>query len=273
MNQASSTAKEASRKADNSTWVDRAARVGLIALSIVHLMFGWLAIQLALGDREGEASTSGAVKELADQPFGGVIIWLVAVGLVLLTLWQALEAIVGHTDKDGKDRAKKRISSAGKAVIYGVLAFTAIKVAIGSGGGGGGTDSMTAKLMDMPAGQFLVGAVGVGIIIGGCYLIYRGVADKFLDDIEGSGQTGKTGTAYVWFGRVGYCAKGAALGVVGGLFLYAAISHKPKESGGMDEALTTVLKEPFGPALLIAMGVGIICFGLFCFAWSRHLDR
>ena len=68
-------------------------------------------------------------------------------------------------------------------------------------------------------------------------------------------------------------AKGIAIAIVGGLFIYAAITHEPQKSGGLDQALRTVLEQPFGPFLLGVIAVGIICYGLFCFARARHLSK
>jgi hypothetical protein len=61
--------------------------------------------------------------------------------------------------------------------------------------------------------------------------------------------------------------------VVGGLFVAAAYTHHAKKSGGLDQALHTVLQQPFGPVLLILIGAGIACYGLFCFARARHLSK
>jgi hypothetical protein len=268
-------AQHLGRQAEHSDWLDHVARVGLVAFGLVHLVVGWLAVQLAFGDREGSTSTSGAIHELAQQPFGGVLVWLVAVGMYLLAAWQAIEALLGHRDRDGVDLVRKRLTSAGKAVVYAVIATSALKVAIGEGSQGSekATDSTTAKLMDLPAGQILVGLVGVGILVVGGALIYKGLSDKFLKDIDVKGKRGAAGSAYTWLGRVGYTAKGAAVAVVGMLFVYAAITHEADESGGLDQALTEVLDQPFGPALLTAVGAGIVCFGIFCFAWARHIDR
>lgn len=275
MGEISDRADRLGRDAARSDWLDAAARAGLIAFGVVHVVIGWLAVQLALGDREGSASTSGAIQELAQQPFGAILVWLVAIGMGLLAGWQVVEAILGHRDDDGVDRLRRRLTSAGKAVIYAVIAISAVKVAVGEGSGGSekSTDSMTARLMDLPAGQLLVGLVGAGIVVVGGALVFKGVTDRFLRDIDGGGQAGATGSAYTWLGRVGHVAKGAALGVVGFLFGYAAVTHEADESGGLDQALTEVLDRPFGPVLLVAMGLGIGCFGVFCFAWSRHLDR
>ncbi|WP_340540053.1 DUF1206 domain-containing protein [Nocardioides sp. GXZ039] len=275
MTQAGSSARGAAQSANDSKSLDWLAAAGLVAFGVVHLVLGWLVIQLALGDREGEASNSGALAQLAEQPFGKFLVWAIGIGMILLVIWQAIEAAVGHQDEEGKKRIFKRLASAGKAIVYAVIAYSAIKIAIGSGSSNSekGTDSTTAKIMDLPGGQILVGLIGLGIIGVGIALLVQAYRESYLKKLDGEGKSGKTGDAYRWFGRIGHTAKGIALGIVGGLFLYAAISHEPKKSGGMDQALTTVLDQPFGPVLLILMGLGFIAYGLFCFAWARHLDR
>ena len=62
-------------RAHQSNWIDHAARIGLVAYGLVHVVIGWLALQLALGDRSGSASSTGAIRELAEQPFGLVLVW------------------------------------------------------------------------------------------------------------------------------------------------------------------------------------------------------
>ena len=85
-------AEGAGREAQDSEWMDRAARAGLVAYAAVYLLIGWLAVQLAFGDREGKPSSSGAMHQLAEQPFGGLLIWAVSIGMFLLVLWKLLDA-------------------------------------------------------------------------------------------------------------------------------------------------------------------------------------
>lgn len=253
---------------------DHLARVGLVAYGVVHLLLGWLAVQLALGHREGEASTSGAIQQLAEQPFGRFLVGAVAVGMVLLALWQAAEAAFDHRGEKTEDEVRHRVVAAAKAVLYAALGTTAARTALGGSGGGSQeqqADTLTARLLQLPLGQVVVGLLGLAILAVGVYLVRKGVTDRFLKDLKHSG-AGTAGTAYTWFGRVGYGAKGVAVGAVGVLFGYAALTQDPDESGGVDSALLTVLQAPGGPVLLGLLGLGIAGFGLFCFAWARHVD-
>lgn len=268
-----STSEQAGERAENSEWLDYAVRIGLIAYGVVHLMVAWLAIQLAVGGGGGSASQKGALAELARQPFGKVLVWAVAIGMFLLVVWRALEAAFGHEEKDGADRVKKRAASAGKGVIYAALGVTALKTAIGSSSKSGGSDTMTAKVMNWPGGQILVVVAGLAIIGYGGFMVYRGWTEKYAEHLDAEGKSGDTGRAYLLLGKVGYIAKGTSIAAVGGLFVYAGLTHDPKKSGGLDQALHKVLQQPYGVVLLIGIGIGLGCYGLFCFARALHLSR
>jgi hypothetical protein len=267
----SDQAEQLGRQADNSEWMDRAVQVGMVAYGIVHLTIAWLGIQLALGDNSGSASRNGALRQLAQQPFGEVVVWVVAVGMFLLVVWKLLEAFIDFSREDGRKKATKPGVDIFKAIVYGTLGVSAVRVATGSGSSSG-TSDWTATLMDQPFGRWLVGLVGLAIIGYGLYLCYRGWSEKFLEHLDWEGRSGETGKAYKMFGKVGYIAKGIAIGVIGLLFVYAAIDYSAKKSGGLDQALHKVLEQPFGPVLLFAIAVGIGCYGLFCFARARHLS-
>lgn len=274
MGEVADKVEQAGHEAHRSEWLDHAVRLGLVAYGVVHLMVAWLAAQLALGDTSKNASNSGALNALSQQPLGGFLVWMVAIGMFLLVLWRLLEFAVGHQYvEEGAKRWRKRAVSLGKAIIYGVVGWSALQVATGGKSKGGGQDSTTAKFMDLPAGQWIVGLAGLAIIGYGLALMWRGWSEKFTEHLDLDGRTGKDGSAFILFGKAGYIAKGIAVGLVGGLTTYAAVTHEAKRSGGLDTALQTVLKQPFGQVLLLAIAAGIGCYGLFCFARAKHLSR
>jgi len=275
MTDMSQKAKQAGNRAENSEWFDKAIRAGLVAYGVVHLVIAFLALQLAFGDQEGQASSEGAMQQLNEQPGGTLMLWLVAVGMLMLVLWKLLDAWKGHEDEDDdKSKWAKKGFDVLKAVLYGTIGVSALRAAMGSSSSGkkSGTDSTTATIMNWPGGQFIVGLIGLAIMGYGANQIRVAYTEKFREKIAG-GTGGDVGTAYVYFGKAGYTAKGIAIGIVGGLFVYAAATHSAKKSGGLDEALKTVLEQPFGPILLGIIAVGIACYGLFCFARARHLSR
>src|SRR5690606_17685205 len=132
----------------------------------------------------------------------------------LLVLWQISEALVRGSTTD-------RLKAAGKAVVYGVLGFTAMNVARGAGSG---TDEagMTATLMAQPFGRFLVAAIGLGVLGVAGYHVYKGWKRKFLEDLQEH-----PGRWIVNAGRIGYVLKGVALAVIGVLLVVAAATADP----------------------------------------------
>jgi hypothetical protein len=262
------------RRVDNSPWLDRGVRLGLVVYGIVHLIIAFTALQLAFGDRSGQASQQGALSQLSQSPLGDFGLLLVAVGLAAMVVWQLIEAAVGYRELDGATRTFKRVACFAKAVVYAVLAYSATMMVLDSGGGGGkSTDNMTAELMSAPAGQLLVGLAGAGIIAVGGYLAYKGLKEKFVKHLDVQATSGDRREPIVLLGKVGYVGKGAALAAIGGLFVVAAVQHQAKESGGLDVALQELLRQPFGTPLVVVVALALACFGLYCFAWARHLDR
>jgi hypothetical protein len=270
---ASDQAEQKARKVNDNPWFERGVRVGLVGYGIVHLLVGWLALQLAFGDRSGSPDQQGALQQIAQESYGDVLLWMIGIGLLFMAVWQVFEALWGHTSRDEPKRTIKRVGSAGKVVIYAVVGISAIKFAMeAQSGGKSSTDSMTADLMKQTAGQWLVAAVGIVIIVVGVMQVKRGVTKSFTKDLKGGATSGTSGTAVERFGQVGYISKGIAIGVVGILFVWAAWDHDPKKAGGLDTALRTILDQPFGPFLLGAIALGIIAFGLYCFAWAKYAD-
>ncbi len=265
-------AENMGREAEQSDWLDTAIRIGLVAYGVVHLLVGWLALQLAFGESDGQASNKGAMQELAQQPFGEVLVWAIVVGMFLLVIWRGIEATVGHQDKEeGGDRWKARAVSAFKGVIYAAVGISAMNVVIGAKSSKGGS-TWTKTVMEWPAGQWIVAAVGLGVIAYGANHVRKGFTEDYAKHLDAEGKSGQAGKAYLLFGKVGYIGKGIAIAIVGGLVLYGGLTHDPKKSGSLDQALHKLLTYPFGQIALIVVAAGIICYGLFCFARARHLS-
>jgi len=238
--------------------------VGLASYGLLHLVLAWIALQLVIGKR-GDASQQGALSQLAKQPLGAVLLWIMAIGLFTLTVWQAIEATIGRDQGDRDGRTRRRLSSAGRAVVYLALGVLAIGVAMGAASSSGkGEETLSARLMSVPFGQVLVAAVGAAVIAVGASQIVKGVKQKFTEDLDRG-----VPPAVRRLGTVGYCVKGIALSIIGGLFVWAAVTYDPKKAGGMDAALSTVRDQPFGVVLLAIMAAGIACFGVYCFFWAR----
>lgn len=256
--EAAATAGQVAR----NRWVERLARGGFAATGLIHVVIGWIAAQVAFGG-SGEADQSGALASLRSAPGGSVLLWVCVLGFVMLTLWHVLATITGS------GAGKSRWTTATLAVVYGVLTVSTFGFARGAGGDGEErTDDITATLMGLPAGRVLVAAVGAVVVGVGVYHVYKGLSLKFLEDLR-IPRTGVTGRGVRVVGTVGYAAKGVALTIVGVLFALAALQADPEEAGGLDAALKTLAGQPFGRTLLAAVAVGLVLYGIYCFARAR----
>ncbi len=263
--------RQAAGQVRNSKALEVGVRVGLVAYGVVHLLVAWIALQIAWTHEKSQANSSGALRQLAGDQLGNALLWIAALGMVALVIWQAGEAIWGHAyERDDKKRLGKRLASAGRAVIYAALAYSMFTILTGSSKGGSSTDSMTADLMKQTGGRFIVGAIGVGVIVVGVVLVVRGVKESFTHHLQPQATSGQSGNVVVRLGQAGYIAKGISLGIIGGLFVWAAWTFDPQKAGGLDTALQTLLDQPFGPYLLTLVALGIAAFGAYCFAWARY---
>ncbi len=240
------------------------ARAGYAVSGVIHLILGFVIVKIGLGSG-GEADSSSAMTQLREAPLGAVILWVSAAAFLALALWQLFDAF--RSGQGAKDRAK----AGGKFVMYASLAFSAASIAMGSGGSNGDkqAESASQTLMSWPAGPFLVGAVGLGILAGGVYHVVKGATKKYLDDLKGL-PSGGAGTGVKVLGTAGYIAKGIALGAVGVLFVIAAVQTDPDQAKGFDGGVESLLGMPAGPVLVVLIGLGFAAYGLYSFARARY---
>lgn len=257
---AGDSARATAAKAGDHPVVELGARLGYAANGVIHLVMAYLAAQIALASGAvKQASASGALSTLADQPLGQFLLWVIAAGFALLTLWQLTELVRQH---EKFDKAK----AGGKAAVYGALAWTSFTFAMGGRSSSNGqSKDFTATLMDAPAGQLLVGLVGAAVVAIGGYHVYKGWKQKFLEDLREH-----PGRWAVIAARIGYISKGIALAAVGILFITAAVQHRAGKATGLDGALRSLQDLPAGTVILLGIALGLAAYGVYSFARARY---
>lgn len=273
------SAEQTARDVGQSDTLKNLARVGLVSYGIVHLLIAWLTLQLAWGGGSGEASQSGAMQQLAAEPFGTPLLWVLGLGLIALAVWQAATVLtyLGALHEGG-DAKKKAVLGIGgclaKAVVYAALAYTALSYAVGSGSSSSNQQQQTTQgVFGLPGGRILVG-IGALVVIGiGIYQAAKGIRKDFLKQIDTSEASSTRMQIIERSGQIGYLAKGVAFVVVGGLLGYAAITFDADKATGLGGAMRTILAAPFGQWLLTLVALGFIAFAVFCFFRARYPDR
>ncbi|MFI7578654.1 DUF1206 domain-containing protein [Micromonospora sp. NPDC049497] len=254
----------------NSRWLELLARAGFIGYGVVHLLFAWLALQIAFGTPAADGDQSGALRTIAAQPMGKAIVIAIAVGMVAMAIWQALEAIAGHR-AEGDDRTKERVLSVARTVVYLWLAWTAYKVVSNANSDSASKqEELTAKLMESTGGRWLVGLAGLVLLGIGIGMAVYGIKKKFMKRLKTGEMSPKTSQLARRLGMAGYAARGAAFGITGALVVLAAVNYDPEKARGLDAALRTLREQSYGPILLVLVALGIAAFGLYCFLQSRY---
>jgi hypothetical protein len=273
------SAMGAARQAGDSDGLELLARVGLIAYGVVHLLVAWLALQLAWGGGGESADQSGAMRTLAESPLGKPLLWVLAIGLIALAVWQAAEVLRWRSgwSASGKTRTKALRKSGNalvKAVIYATLAVLAIRFATGGGKSSSSSQQeTTAGVFAWPAGQWLVGAAGLVLIGVGAWHVRKGLNKHFMKQIDTSKASASATRLVTRLGQVGFPGKGIALAGVGALLIWAAVTFDPSKARGLDGALHEILGLPFGRILLTLVALGIAAFGAFCLVRARYPER
>ncbi|KOU23432.1 membrane protein [Streptomyces sp. WM6372] len=247
------------------------ARCGLLARGVLYALIGMLALRVAFGDAGGEeADRQGALRELVGGPFGSVLVWAVGVGLVCMALWRLSEAVFGAAGPDG-GKPVKRLASAGRTVFYAVVAFSALSFAAGGAGRSGDEQSrdVTARALDLPAGQWLVGAAGLGIAVAGVVIAVQAARRGFRRHLALGGVPAWGRKAVDFLGVTGGLARGAVFTAAGGFVVYAAVRYDPGQAKGVDDTLRSFAGTVAGPWLLVAVAFGLMLFGVFSWAMAR----
>ncbi|GGM03898.1 MULTISPECIES: DUF1206 domain-containing protein [Micromonospora] len=264
-------AEATASRAANSRWLKLLARAGFIGYGVVHLLFAWLALQIAFGSSSDDGDQSGALRTLAAQPMGKFIVIAIAVGMVAMALWQATEAAVGHVSQDGNKRTMERGLSAARTLVYLWFAFTAYKVLSSANSSSADQqEDLTASLMESTGGRWLVGFVGLVVAGIGIGQAIYGIKKKFEKNLNTHEMNAKTRQLARRLGMAGYAARGSAFAVSGLLVVVAAVNYDPEKARGLDAALRTLRDQPYGSILLVLVALGIAAFGVYCFIQSRY---
>ncbi len=253
-------------------WVERLARAGYAARGIVYIVIGVLAFQSAFSAGGRTTNSQGALHTIAGQPFGRILLSLVAIGLVGYALWRFVEA--GFDPENKGSDAKgiiQRIGSALSGLAYGGLALTAFEIVTGSGGGKDSSQQdWTARLLAQPLGPWLVALVGVGVIGMGLITLYKAATAKFRDKLKTEEMSAIEDTWITRAGRAGYGARGVVWIMIGWFLVQAGRHSNARETRGLPQTLDTLASQPYGPWLLGAVAVGLVSYGLYALAEARY---
>ncbi len=261
-------AANAAEAASNSKPLDVAARWGFAVMALLHVVIGAIVVALVLG-APGKAEPTGAIEQLAANPWGPAVMWSGCIGCAGLALWQLSEATLRARHLPRGEGLGKLVSSGFLAVAYGGVGYTFGSFAVGvRSDSSDSTAAFSRSLMDRPLGAPLLTALGLTVAGIGVYFVVKGLGKKFKEELRHFEGTHR-GHLVSALGVAGHVAKGLALVLTGLLFVVAAATNDPGSSTGLDGSLKALLHHPFGPYLLLPIGAGFIAYGVFALIRAR----
>lgn len=254
-------------------WTSVLGNIGLTARGVLYVVLGILAGQFAFGTGGSEqVSNQGAIRFVREAPFGTVLLWVLALGLAALALWQLVDAVLG--DPIRASDAVHRALLGVKGLIHGAIATTVVLAALGGGtssGGGSEQEQATAVLFELPLGRWIVGAIGLGVVAYAVRTTVKHVRDAgFMERLATSRMEPASVRAIRTAGRVGYGARATVFGLIGGFLVVAAVQHSSDQSRGLAGSVLALSQQAYGTWLLAGVAVGLVMFGIFSLVEARH---
>lgn len=256
---------------EHKPWVPKIARIGLIAKGIVYVILGALAFMAAFeigGQSNQDTNKAGVFNSIKDFPGGIILLVLLAAGLVCYSIWRMIQTFSGH-DPDVK--LSKRVRYFFSGVIYLLLAGTAVQMIVShEQENGDGNQHLVARMLDHPAGEWIIGTVALMFAAVGIYQIYYAVSEKYKKHVEQLNGNSNGASALLKAGKVGYISRGIVWLLLAYLFLMAALHSNSSEAGGTSKAFQSLESSSYGSYLLGALGLGLVAYGVFNFIRAKY---
>lgn len=259
------------------SWVEPLGRAGHFAKAAVYFIIGLLAFKLAIGAGGEAAGARDAIREIGQQPFGQILLGLVAIGLVGYTAWRLVQA-AKDTEGDGVEAkgVVKRIGYALSGISYFALGLFAGSLALGWGGGGSESGAGPASsLLDSTWGRVVLAIAGIITIGVACYLVYKAYRAKFMSKYNLGAMSETSRTVALHAGRIGLSTRGIAFAIIGGFLLVSAIrGTNDGDIAGMSDALAAIASQAYGKILIGITGFGLMCYAVHTamMGWFRRFN-
>lgn len=260
---------EAAERASESPWVEGLARAGLVARGALYLLVAAVAFRLASGHASGEPNKNGALEGLSRQPLGRVLLAAMTVGFAGYALWRYVQGVL---NPHGESGWASRLGNVGRGVLYTSFVVTTLPLVLGADEGHDPNREVdvTARVLRLPVGRFLVGALGLAVMAGGAYQAWRALSRRYWRKLADEEMRPVVRWAVLSVATLGLAARMVVFGLIGVFLVRAAASYDPNEAGGVDEALRRLLAAPHGHELLALVAAGLAAFGLFSFVEARY---
>ncbi len=273
-----SAGKKAGRevqRAARKPWVILLARLGYVVRGLIYIVIGLLALRLATGSGGETTDPTGALDFIYQGPFGKVALIIVIIGLAGYSLWGFVRALLDPLGR-GTD-AKGLAARAGNlmsGISYGALIFPAVRLLQGGSDNAAGDSQkdLVAKMLDQPAGAWLVAGFGVFWIVSAVAQWQQAYTANFMEDLKLGKMSADEEKLAERLGRIGHAARGVVYALIGWFTLQAAATLDAFRAEGIAGSLHKLAQQPYGLILLGLVSFGLVIFGIYsvmCARWYK----
>jgi len=245
--------------------IERLARLGYASKAFVYAIVGLLAAAAAFNRGGAVTDTRGALRVILSHPFGNVLLFVLAVGLCGYALWRILGVVLDperHGTRFGG--LVIRLGHLIRALVYGGLGIEAFRLARGLRASQG-TDTTirlwTASLLELPMGDWLVGAIGAIAAAYGISEIVEAIRDRNPEVRDLTPLDPGRRRLLERICRFGVAARALIIVVLGILLIRAAYQHDPGTAAGVRGSILE-LAGVGGRWLLAFMAVGLMAYAV-----------
>lgn len=251
---------------------DRFFVAGHLAKGAVYTLIGGLALATVFTAGGEVSGTKDVLKFIQEQPFGKILVVLIALGMLCYCIWRWIKAVEDTSD-EGKDAEGliKRTAFAVSGTLYGVLAVTFLIGVFSGGGSGGGTGkkSLVETFMGSTWGMIAVGAVAFIMAAVAFFQAKRAHSESYLEEVRTGEMSAREHKTYRILGKVGFYSRAVVYAVIAYFLVRVLLSGDADKFKGVAGALEW-LAQGAGVILFAVVSLGLLFYGVFMFVKARY---
>ncbi|GEM_PF-5890196 len=253
------------KKVVNNQYVRLLIRFGCLTRGILFGLVGFYTIQFVRGAINSAKGTSEVLLAINNLPGGHILLIIIIIGLLGYAGWSIIRAIVIK-------RIDLKLSYLGSAVSYLLLIIPIIALVLNISKGSSSGNDLLIKVLYSPHGNLILDFIGISTIISGIFQNYVIIRTKDLNDLWSEELEGKIRKPFMYISKIGIIFRNIVFMLIGYFFFEAGNTFNPGDIKNINEVLDSVKNMPNGYLILYAIGIGLICFGIYSAALCFFVD-
>lgn len=247
------------------------ARAGCASKGFLYVIVGVLALEVAAGMGGRVTGTRGALLTVLQQPFGRILILIIAIGLLGHGLWRVLQGALNSDRLPlGWGGGLLRASYIARGIVHVLLGAQAIRLYAGLSSSGMSERQVAAEALQWPFGDWLLVLAGLGLIGFSVQQVFAAWTCRLEPNLDVWHLRRDAGDWAVLICRFGIAARAVVFAMFGWFVLTAGWLRDPSQVASTAVSMRAVAAE----AGMIGLGLtafGFVGYGFYQFVHARYL--